>query len=645
MTTTVGLIMAHLHLAAARTRQHIVPQRRHVSTTSVTPRTKSFVRHLDETGEIYYTIATKEEGKDMPKKPGRDDLFEMPDLVLDLDAEGTAGVREATEQDLKRHAFAYGRSPRRKAVMTRIEQIKSLVGVARTKAERMDKDSITPLRVTDFDIMSTALRGLVLGADERKQVYRPWQLQSPEKMEDPVVTDESQPSGESQPSNAPDGPAIFAIQEFSHISPKHVENLPAAVNEVTQELVQSGDSASVIKHIIDLGDPRARPDYMRSLRDDNGIPSYAAKNDEQLLRWMMVRRHNDTHARGNQSPSPADTIKRLESVGEPHITRRTIFSIRRVIFQSIAAGADLRVIKDGRSACNVPLTVRNLVVGTLEKFAHNYPPHLNVLTFANNLAARLPEKDGDMAAALFALRLRALAGMGLTHLAAAQLGQGITSDMWDSEVNFLSDVAGAMDSWRLGLDQNPVLQTEDGQRQLLRILTGFGEAGMTLSTSYRSLMFDPRSAKGENYPHNARLPAFVRYIDVLGSLGAVRTLWKEWRKGTQLLKQAEKEDQMEEDGAAYFLTARFNRALLVAINIGDLSTGISTSSASITGEPTLKDCVATDCCSIRSVGAERVRKDDKNEEAAPLGWVKRKEFTEMMDLPLKDWLERIKKWS
>jgi hypothetical protein len=641
MTTTVGLIRAHL--AAARTRRHIVPQRRHVSTTSVTPRTKTFVRHVDENGEIYYTVATKEEGKDMPKKPGRDDLFEMPDLVLDLDAEEAAGVREATQQDLKRHAFAYGRSPRRKAVITRITQIKSLVGVARTKAERMDKDSITPLRVMDFDIMSTALRGLALGADERNQVHRSWQLQSPEKLEDPVDTDESQPSGESQPSNGSDGPAIFAIEEFSHISPKLAENLPAAANEVTQELVQSGDSASVIKHIIDQGDPRARPDYMRSLRDDNGIPSYAAKNDEQLLRWMMVRRHNGTHARGNQPPGPADIVKRLESVVEPHITRRTIFSIRRVIFQSIAAGADFRVINDGRSAGNVPLTVRNLIAGTLEKFAHNYPPHLNVLTFVNNLAARLPEKDGDMAAALFALRLRALAGMALTHLATVQLEQGITSDMWDSEVDFLSDVAGAMDSWRLSLDQNPVVQTEDGRRQVFRILTGFGEGGMALSTSYRSLMLDPRSAKGENYSHNARIKAFCRYIDLLGPLGAVRTLWKEWRKGTQLLKQAEKEGQIEEDGAAYFLTACFNRALLVAINIGDLSTGIS--SATITGEPTLKECAATDCWSIRSVDAERVQKDEKNEEATSLSWVKRKEFTDMMDLPLKDWLERIKKWS
>ena len=641
MTTTVGLLRAHC--AAARTRQHIVPQRRHVSTTSVTPRTKTFVRHVDETGEIYYTVATKEEGKHMPKKPGRNDTFEMPDLVLDLDAEGATGVREATQEDLKRHDFAYGRSPRRKAVMARIIQIKSLVGVARTKAERMDKDSITPLRVMDFDIMSTALRGLALGADERKQVYRSWRSQSAGKLDDPVDTDEPQPSNESQPSKDSDGPAMFAIEDFSHISPKHTANLPAAANEATQELVQSGDSASVIKHIIDQGDPRARPDYMRSLRDDNGIPSYAVKNDEQLLRWMMVRRHNGTQARGNQPPSPADIVKRLESVGGPHITRRTIFGIRRVIFQSIAAGADLRVTKDGRSAGNVPLTVRNLVAGILEKFERKYPPHLNVLTFVNNLAARLPEKDGDMAAALFALRLRALAGMGLTHLAAAQLEQGINSDVWDSEVGVLSDVAGAMDSWRLGLDQNPVLQTEDGRRQLLRILAGFGEAGMALSTSYRSLMLDPRSAKGESYPHNARLTAFGRYIDLLGSLGAVRTLWKEWRKGTQLLKQAEKEGLLEEDGAAYFVTACFNRALLVAINIGDLSTGIS--SASITGEPTLEDCAATDCRSIRSVDAESVQNDDENGEATRLSWVKRKEFTDMMDLPLKDWLEKVRKWS
>ena len=57
-------------------------------------RFKTFVRHVDKNNQVYYTLANRRPRPD-PASPAQHEFFSMPDLLLDLDAEGTVVGRAA----------------------------------------------------------------------------------------------------------------------------------------------------------------------------------------------------------------------------------------------------------------------------------------------------------------------------------------------------------------------------------------------------------------------------------------------------------------------------------------------------------------------------------------------------------------------
>ncbi|KAL6869427.1 hypothetical protein ACO1O0_000753 [Amphichorda felina] len=625
--------------------RRIAPCRRYLSTTTVAclnstraygspQRTKSFVRHVDEDGEVFYTVATKEEGKDLPRRLRSNNLFEMPNLVLDLDAAGGRHVREFNQGDEASLADTWSQTPRRKAVRARMSWMLSNVGTSRSRTLEMKAKKTHPMHITDYDITSAALRGLTIGMEERKDLFPSWQGGG---LQNHSGTEEHKEVGQE------DHPGRLVVTALSQMDLRVRDRLPTAASPAAQELVHPSSDVSGIKHLIKEGDPRKRPDYMRNLRMDNGIPLYTSKNDEQLIRWVMLRQYNSNYTREMEKHTPpgrAEVVKAINSLPSPYVMRRHVFSIRRIIFQSLATGANLRV--DGTRGRNVPLAIRDYIARVLDKFADNYPPHFDVLTFANNLAERLPDRDGDMAAALFSLRLRALAGMGLLGPTSAQLEQGVTSEMWDSGVDLMGDVSAAMFSWSLNLQQNPVLQTQDGQRNLFSILTGFGETGVTTSTSLRSLILDPRSHKGEN-PNIARLTVFGQYIEMLGTLKASRTLWMEWKSASGLLQAAQEEDLEQKDALVSYITSCFHRSILGLVGVTELP------GESAGRKPSLENRAVMDWSSIRAqdAGPELEGRElvETGGAGGELSVVKRIELMKMMDLPLKDWLERVKRWS
>lgn len=617
-------------------RHRIAPCRRHFSTSASTlkaRRTKSFIKHVDEQGEIYYTVATKEQGKDLPQQPDAGKLFEMPDIVLDLEAEGVRDVRESTDKDEAHIYHKWKYSAKRKAVKARLGQMSINVGESRNKTPEMNADKTHPLHITDYDITSAALRGLTVGLQARRR-----------ERKEPQKAPGTEHKGALEEKHQPDSPERLVVTTFSHVHSKQDDNLPAAAATATQELAPSNNSVSTLAQIIGHGDPRGRPDYMRHLRIAHGIPSYTTKNDEQFIRWMMLRHHNTNYTRMVQKavpPSAADVVEALRSSASDHATMRNIFSIRRIVFQSIAAGTDWRATKDcgHEVAANPSLEIRDRIAEVLDTSEQNDASHFSVLTFVNNLAERLPEKDGHMDMTLFSLRLRALAGMGLLELSAAQLEQGLTSEMWESDVGVLKDVSAAILSWKQGLQRNPVLQTQDGRQRFFRILTGFREAGMeTPTASYRGLILHPESGKGD-HPHRDRLTVFGRYLELLGSLGATRMLWKEWRTASELLKKAQLEGPEQEDTQSSYIAESCHKALLEVVGNTNLSSGGPT--------PSLEDCALADYSSIRpkAAKAEPEKMEGTDDKPNALSVVKRKELMVMMDLPLDEWLKRIQTWS
>ncbi|KAF4121319.1 hypothetical protein GMORB2_2281 [Geosmithia morbida] len=471
---------------------------------------KAFTRRTDGNGEVYYTVATKEEGKDMPKMPR---LFEMPDIILDLDAEtienlDSRRVREYTAADEERLDGEWAVSPKHKAVKARMRQLSVMLDHSRSKARELDRDAAHPLHITEYDVLSVALRGFDGGNDTTGKARNSVLRKHPR-------------------------PAQFVIRRFSNIYPKDDES---------PELPTAEPSHGNI------------PGYMRQLRVGNGIPSYAARDDERLMRWMMIRR--DSLGSAEDGPRPSSVVL-ATAIREQKTERGGIAMIRRIVFGGIDRGCSLDD--------SVAIAIRDSCVRILDAFAGHRPPHYEVLALVNNLAARVPSITGgsDVAGCvLFGLRTRSLAGLGLVQQAASQLRERTIGGRrvgGGSSGMLAADVHASMGSWleQLGGGENPALATRQGKKALFCILTGFGQASFATDTdrgteatasdtcparacSYRSIIKD--HVRVQEPPGKSDL--FARYVELLGRLGAVGTLRGEWAE----VQQQEEEQQSARHG-------------------------------------------------------------------------------------------------
>ncbi|KHN99456.1 uncharacterized protein MAM_02309 [Metarhizium album ARSEF 1941] len=121
-------------------------------------RTKTFVKKLDKNNEAYYVLAKK--GLAHNSDPAKEyEFFEMPNLLLDLDAEGTRHVRPAEDADEKLMMARWTEVPRRKAARTRLKLFEAQLFESRRKAHEIISQPTNIWRITDHDIVSAALHG------------------------------------------------------------------------------------------------------------------------------------------------------------------------------------------------------------------------------------------------------------------------------------------------------------------------------------------------------------------------------------------------------------------------------------------------------------------------------------------------------
>ncbi|GAO18904.1 uncharacterized protein UV8b_02769 [Ustilaginoidea virens] len=434
-------------------------------------RFKTFVKRVDKNNEIYYTRARNSLADHPHPDPDKQyEFFAMPDLLLDLDAEGTRLVRPFADADEQLFKANWGESPERTAARSILKQMEEQVYESRQKVQAMRAQTTTIWRITPHDVISTALHG---------------------------------------------GSATQTTPARDILSHNRRPGLDST--QVSQQRWQ-------------------RLDLTEKLRAENGIPPHAVDDDQLLLRWMTLRRKALRTCPKSKTapPSPSHVIEAIKA-------QSSLMGIRRLVFQCLAAGTSISSFqRDTEADSNLPRHIRDACIRILSQdaaAAADSSLRIDALAFLGNLAERLLA----MGAHLDPL----LCGTALA-LSAQSCSLEVTS-VWlhrchqasrrpeSADASFMEDLLTALTSLcsRLSTRDDgggpPSMHDAKSRQLLLQLLTGIDENKRLASDSFRSFAVACLD-DGSRAAANAQRAVYAACIRLLGLLGAVRTLWREWRE-------------------------------------------------------------------------------------------------------------------
>ncbi|KAK4067760.1 hypothetical protein Trihar35433_6320 [Trichoderma harzianum] len=435
----------------------------HQSVAHNQKRCKAFVRRLDKNNEVYYTISNKRPPKSPDSIPVRDDFFEMPDLLLDLDADGSRFVRPADEADEERLERKWDVNPKRLNVQHQLKQLRDQIDESRRKADDILSNPAKIWRLNSHDILSAALR-------------------------------------------CP----------------------PGTVNRIDISTTTS-EAPSTLNRLTSRQDPK----FLETLCRENGIPPHALQDDQVLLEWMLLRFKSLKRSITNRSEEPLSPSQLASSLQNS----TSITDIRRLVFHALSSAETAQIYfpktkaanDDSKSTLNVAREIRNACLNVLNKHPERAAVHLGILGFIGNLAARLSSYGAAIPPTLTGLALRLSAAAGLTGATSEWLHRGFVNRIWERHTASSDDVAETLATFthHLGNPGDGGLYAVHDRQLLLQLLTGIDENHTLSSDSLRSLPLFYLSEQSQ-VPTDRAYEMYESYMTLLGHLGAVRTIWKEW---------------------------------------------------------------------------------------------------------------------
>ncbi|KAJ4170113.1 hypothetical protein NW754_006256 [Fusarium falciforme] len=120
-------------------------------------RQKTFIKREDKSGEIYYAV--NRWGRAKPKKPPNRELFQINNLLLDLDDMDSRHVRTCTKDDEAQMLKHWSVDPKRQALRSRLDELLSEVDWSRRKVFEISMEPTSSWRLGSHDILSAALNG------------------------------------------------------------------------------------------------------------------------------------------------------------------------------------------------------------------------------------------------------------------------------------------------------------------------------------------------------------------------------------------------------------------------------------------------------------------------------------------------------
>lgn len=419
-----------------------------LSSGSQQRRLKSFVKRVDKNNEVYYTPAKNglAYNQDRSKEYS---FFEMPNLLLDLDAEGTRGVRsfEEADEELMKTNTKWTEPPRRAVVKAKVKQFQEQIHESRRKRRDVLSQPTNPWRITPHDLFSAA----ILGA--------------------------------------------------------------SSINTVDKTVCNAADIIGKVSY-------------------ENGIPPHATTQDEHLLEWMLLLRRNQEETpqpRKQTAPSPAQLAEALKS-------QSSITAIRRLVFQCLSTGMSISHFqKQSTAHTDAPWQIRSACERILEAHPARLDVRYETLAFLGNLSERMLLLDVTIGPLLCGLALRLSAEVGSLRAMSEWLFRSRAIESSGNSVS-RADVRDTLRSLQVVLSNEGEvdLNAVESRQLLFQLLTGLDENNAITSESFRALII---TAPPKNSSTDAQAVAFdtyEAYITLLGHLGAVGVLWKEWRTSAQV---------------------------------------------------------------------------------------------------------------
>ncbi|KAM0462852.1 hypothetical protein ACHAPV_003678 [Trichoderma viride] len=516
-------------------------------------RSKTFVRRTDKNNEVYYTIRNKRPPKSPDSIPVRDDFFEMPDLLLDLDAEDSRFVRPVDEADDLRLERTWDVNPKRLAVQDQLKDLQAQISESRRKADDVLSNPTNIWRLSPHDILSAALRGT---------------------------------------------PAVF--------------------NEVHSPTM-TPDSSRGSKELAS----RQGFKLIETLCRENGIPSHALQDDRVLMEWMWLRYKNLQRSMENRSEEPLSPTQLSDALKD----QTSLIGLRRLVFHSLRSTEVAKTYfsrqKGANNGPNVSYEIRNACLRVLAQHPEKGAAHLEILSFLGNLAARLYGHHGP---ALTGLALRLSAEAGVVGAISEWLRRGFADNTWERYRASSADVAETLKTFTRQLSSG--LYAVHDRQLLFQLLTGIEHDSLS-DDSFRSLALFYLGEQSKVSTDEA-YGMYESYIMLLGHLGAVRTLWKEWYASKPIVERF-----LKPDGSAQGLESLYEASLRSALYVA------APMDAQGFPDMELNECVALDYHSIGAQesaswfasGVEAVRKNESNGSASP--------ELPSFNLPLDEWTGRI----
>ncbi|KJZ72179.1 hypothetical protein HIM_08444 [Hirsutella minnesotensis 3608] len=445
------------HLAVAGLHPDPIENQRASGLLSI-PR-KSFVRQVDEFGEPYWVPRTRRPRPALP--PSAASMFQVSDLLLDLDAEDANAVRPFNEDDETRMVERWALSPERAAARRHLDDFKQQILSSRICTHKAFRFRLAVPQILPYDILSAALRGA--------------------------------------PKPSVEPPSL----ESSNLESSSIESPSPRVEHERERLTK--------------------------LCLENGIPEHALKDDDRLLRWMILRRQTllASHARtGAKSPSRKHLSYLLERP-------TSLDDLRRTISYTLSANTYIGSFFKDRSAKGAMTNrIRTACDKLLSRSTDRPETAKQTLAFLGNLAVKFSaEPNKSIGTPLIGLAIRLSAEVGdlqaLSHWMCVGFDRNVfrerklATDMHVTLIwlrRYLSDLDGA--------DK----MQQDPERQLLfSLLTGTTKKGRSASfSSIRCVVMHYLERSCVVLPSRV-LDLHASYLMLLAQLGAARLLWSEWQ--------------------------------------------------------------------------------------------------------------------
>lgn len=260
---------------------------------------------------------------------------------------------------------------------------------------------------------------------------------------------------------------------------------------------------------------------------ENGIPPHALGDDEQLLRWMVLR-HDVLQASRREREPETPTREQLSNAlrHQPSLS-----GVRRVVFQSIAAGTFIGSFGKHRTIRTaITSRIRRACDGVLSRAPGCRSTARETLAFIGNLSTRITQPERYVGAPLFGLALHLSAEMGDVEATFQWMLRGYKHKAW-GERKTAADLQLALASFSSVLTHGcgtGQLQKARDRQHLFRVLTGLDAEGQLGPESLRGVVVQYLSGACQ-VMSRTRLTMYESYLTLLAQLGAARMLWTEWR--------------------------------------------------------------------------------------------------------------------